>query len=121
MTRGFDANVPARKPRPKISRVISELTSGAVGDADEGKGISTLEESLPLDLPPAGSQGNVTPERAAELPPVSETSPAARPKPVSRPASRGSNGRERIARLRERLEVTAQVPTGAAEPKRAAA
>ena len=39
-TRGFDANVPARKPRT-ISRVLTELTSGP----DNGTPAATLEDA----------------------------------------------------------------------------
>ena len=102
MTRGFDANVPARKPRTKISRVLSELTSGSVAGTEDGKGNggSDLAAAAPAprELTPAG--------------------PAVRTSPV---VSRGSSGRERIAKLRERLVVTAHVPAGAAHPKQTAA
>jgi chromosome segregation ATPase len=120
MTRGFDANVPARKPRTKISRVISELTSGAVAGAEDSKGLTTLEDVLEAPDTPARSQANGASDQAAALPLVDEPSAPAPPRPASRPTSRGSSGKERIARLRERLAVTAHVPTGAAEPKRTA-
>ena len=102
MTRGFDANVPARKPRTKISRVLSELTSGAVAAAEDGK-------------------GNGTPDLAVAAPAAGDASPAAPPRETPRVVSGGPGGRERIARLRERLAVTAHAPAGVAEPKRTAA
>jgi len=43
MTSGFDANVPARKPRTRISRVISELTA-VPQDGDEKQGDHTAAE-----------------------------------------------------------------------------
>src|SRR5689334_10661921 len=123
MTRGFDANVPTRKPRPKISRVISELTSGAVAGAEDGKGLPAIEEALPADRL-AGSQLNVASDAEARRPAAAEPSSFAEPSPAAPPkrASRaGSSGRERIARLREQLAVTEHLPPGLAEPKRTAA
>ena len=106
MTRGFDANLPARKPRTKISRVISELTSGSVAGGDDGKQRSAVEDAAPgAGEVPAGVQEQGTP--ALGQPP--------------RAASRVASGRERITKLRERLAVTAHVPAGAAEPKKTAA
>ena len=102
MTRGFDANVPARKPRTKISRVLSELTSGAVAGAEDGK-------------------GNGAPDAAAAAATPAEAPPAGPRKQTSRIASGSSSGRERIARLRERLAVTAHVSAGVAEPRQTAA
>src|SRR2546427_13105399 len=75
VTTGFDANVPARKPRT-ISRVLTELTA------------------VPLPLPENGNT-SATIELAAE------PAPAA-PKPSPRVA-RGKSGQERAASLRERL------------------
>ncbi len=110
MTGGFQANVPVRKPRTKIARVISELTSGppedttpaapaardAVADARESRGAAVLSAALvarPL---------------------------AASPAKMPTPASPVSDGREQIARLRERL-AAAQARSGVIEPKRTAA
>jgi len=92
-TSGFDANVPARKPRT-ISRVLSELT------AENGK-------------PPA----SIEPVALAPTPGV--TSPPATPKPGPRVA-RGKSGRERTATLRERLAMTAHASAGEAEPQHTA-
>lgn len=96
MTRGFDANVPARKPRP-ISRVLSELTAVS----ESGK--------PPVSLEPAA----VAPMRDV-------TSPPAAPK-RNGPVARGKSGRERAASLRERLAMTAHGSAGVAEPEQTAA
>ena len=95
-TRGFDANVPARKPRP-ISRVLSELTAGS----ENGK-------------PPTNSE----PVALAPTPDVA--SPPATPQQSPRVA-RGKSGRERTASLRERLAATARGSAGEAEPQQTAA
>lgn len=102
MTTGFDANVPARKPRT-ISRVLSELTGGAV--PENGNPPATIE--LTAAAPAPGP--DVTPAPAA-------------PKPGPRVA-RGKNGKERAASLRERLAMTAHasVAGGGAEPRQTAA
>jgi chromosome segregation ATPase len=97
-TRGFDANVPARKPKT-LSRVLSELTAGP----DNGK-------------PPAPSE----PVALAAAPDVASP-PAA---PIQSPAprvARGKSGRERTATLRERLAATARGSAGDAEPQQTAA
>lgn len=98
MTTGFDANVPARKPR-MISRVLTELTGRAVPENGN---------------PPA------TIELAAALPAPDVTAPPAAPKPSSRVA-RGKSGQERTASLRKRLAMTAHGSAGAAEPQQTAA
>ena len=100
MTTGFDANVPARKPRT-ISRVLTELTGGAVPENG---------------TPPA------TIELAAALPTPDVTPPPAAPKPSPRVA-RGKSGQERTASLRERLAMTAHASAagGGAEPQQTAA
>ena len=123
MSGGFDANVPARKPRTKIARVISELTAvppervesrdRAVGDAapaarDVGgdvRGHRVLSATLVANRSDAGAA------RSAAAPPA-KTSTAASP---------ASAGREQIARLRERLAASAHARTGAVEPKQTAA
>ena len=94
MTTGFDANVPARKPRT-ISRVLSELTAVP----ENGK-------------PPASI------ELAAAPPPA-----APKPSPPSPRVARGKSGQERAgaASLRERLAMTAHASSGAAEPLHTAA
>ncbi len=97
MTTGFDANVPARKPRT-ISRVLTELTGGAV--------------------PENGNPPTI--ELAAALPAPDVTPPPAAPKPSPRVA-RGKNGQERTASLRERLAMTAHSSAAGAEPQQTAA
>src|SRR2546427_7667756 len=98
VTTGFDANVPARKPRT-ISRVLSELTAVP----ENGK-------------PPA------TIELAATAPAPDVTPPPAAPKPNPR-AARGKSGPERAgaASLRERLAMTAHRSAAGAEPQQTAA
>jgi len=100
MTTGFDANVPARKPRT-ISRVLTELT--AVADNDHPPPTIELTATAPVPAPAP----DVTPPQPA-------------PKPAPRVA-RGSNGKERAASLRERLALTAHASSGAAEPQQTAA
>ena len=46
MTGGFQANVPVRKPRTKIARVISELTAGRPEGADPS-GDRVVEDAAP--------------------------------------------------------------------------
>jgi chromosome segregation ATPase len=123
MSGGFDANVPARKPRTKIARVISELTavpperveSGgdpAVGDAapaardvgGDARGHHVLSATLVANRSDAGAA------RSAAAPLAKTTA-----------ASPVSAGREQIARLRERLAASAHARTGAVEPKQTAA
>jgi chromosome segregation ATPase len=96
MTSGFDANVPARKPRT-ISSVLSELTA----------------------VPENGhSRSSIEPAAVGPTPDV--TSPPAAPKRRA-PVARGKSGRERAASLRERLAMTAHGSTGVAEPQHTAA
>jgi chromosome segregation ATPase len=100
MRSGFDANVPARKPRTQIGRVLTELTTGleedgpqvieGVVDGSVMDGAIAARESTLLRIPSAPG------------------------------ASRGSAGRERVAALRERLAVAAKAPTTGAEPRRTA-
>ena len=92
MTTGFDANVPARKPRT-IARVLTELTAA------------------PL---PENGNTPATIELAAEPPPL------AAPKPSPRVA-RAKSGQERAASLRERLARSAHGSAGVAEPQQTAA
>jgi chromosome segregation ATPase len=96
VTTGFDANVPARKPRT-ISRVLSELTAVP----ENGK-------------PPASIELAAAPAPAAP-----------KPSPPSPRVARGTSGQERAgagaASLRERLAMTAHGSSGAAEPQQTAA
>ena len=105
MTTGFDANVPARKPRT-ISRVLTELT--AVPESSPPDPLS-LRESSPPDPLSLRERGD---ESLANIKPA--------PKPSSRVA-RGKSGQERAASLRERLAMTAHGSAGVAEPQQTAA
>ncbi|HEY7195073.1 MAG TPA: hypothetical protein VH439_15120 [Gemmatimonadales bacterium] len=103
MTTGFDANVPARKPRT-ISRVLTELTGGAVPENGNPPATIELTATAPAPVP------DVTPPPAA---------PKASP-PSSRVA-RGKSGQERAGSLRERLAMTAHRSAAGAEPQQTAA
>ena len=99
MTTGFDANVPARKQRT-ISRVLTELTA-----------VSESSPPDPLSLRERGDEKPATIELTAEPHPAA---PKASPR-----VTRGNNGKERTASLRERLAMTAHA--GGAEPQQTAA
>lgn len=150
MKGGFDANVPARKPRTRIGQVLTELASGVEEDAaDAADGV--VAERAPARAPEAGN-GNEAAPAAATAPKGPETrKPEATPKepetgepeaaPAAAPASRSKGetqpsgtpsgtpqtasrlavGRERVASLRERLAQAARSPVVGAEPKRSAA
>jgi hypothetical protein len=117
MTGGFQANVPVRKPRTKIARVISELTAGPP------EGVQPSGERVEDAAPPARDAANDARESrgaevlAAALVARPSAAPATR-KPTA--ASPVSDAREQIARLKERL-AAAQARTGVIEPKRTAA
>jgi chromosome segregation protein len=98
VTTGFDANVPARKPRT-ISRVLTELT--AVPESPPPDGLPATIE-LAVGPPPA------VPKQSAPVPPVS-------------PVPRKKSGRERAASLRERLALSAHGSAGVTEPQQTAA
>jgi SWI/SNF-related matrix-associated actin-dependent regulator 1 of chromatin subfamily A len=106
VTTGFDANVPARKPRT-ISRVLTELT--AVSESSPDPSSVPSSPPGPLSVPERGNERTAAIELAAEPP---------APKPGPR-VSRGSNGKERTASLRERLALTAHA--AGAEPQQTAA
>jgi hypothetical protein len=143
MRSGFTANVPARKPRTQIGRVLSELANGT--DDSESNGTSSTHEvngtsevrapfeaaaetqsvAASVEAPPAAPAPRAAPAptpavaRAAERTPVT-AKPAAEPIEPSA-SSRRSSGRERLATLRERLALAAHTSTGSVEPKRTAA
>jgi chromosome segregation ATPase len=104
MSSGFDANVPARRPRTRIGRVISELTSG-VEEGVEGGDPLEVEDVVPAASPHGADRDH--PGRAAGAESRANGTPVPR-------------GRERIERLRERLAAAAHATSGAAEPKRTA-
>ena len=135
MTGGFDANVPMRKPRTKIARVISELTATPAGGEERRVERAEFEPATHAATPAEEpviervygafrAARDPEPARAPHTAPV-YTPPPARPaaalsrKPVA--ASPVAGSREQIAKLRERLAATAHPRTGAAEPQRTAA
>jgi hypothetical protein len=133
MSSGFDANVPARKPRTKIARVVSELTSAPQEGPEDHEDHPAVENPAPAarDAAADSSRGDTradyqvkdTPDAAgaANAPVARVAGPSAEPpKGTSAAASPSSSGREQIARLRERLAATDHAWTTAAEPKRTA-
>jgi hypothetical protein len=112
-TRGFDANVPARKPRP-ISRVLTELTAGSENGTPPTSIESVILAPTPDVTPPPADSRSFAPRAGA---PVAQDNA---PKPSPRVA-RGTSGRERTASLRERLAATARGSAGEAEPQQTAA
>lgn len=118
MTGGFQANVPIRKPRTKIARVISELTSGPPEGAEPSGG-RVAEDTAPPARDAAADAS--VPRGAAVLAAALIARPSAAP-PTRMPTAGSpvSDAREQIARLKERLAAT-QARTGAIEPKRTAA
>jgi len=104
VTTGFDANVPARKPRT-IARVLTELTA--------------VPESSPPDPLSLRERGNEPQAAALPAPPPDVTPSPAAQKPSPRVA-RGKSGQERAASLRQRLALTAH-GSGVAEPQQTAA
>jgi DNA repair exonuclease SbcCD ATPase subunit len=132
MTSGFDANVPARKPRTRLSRVISELTTNPQDGAEAHEGHPVIKDPAVVDRNTADhyqvesrednqSRENVAPDPATDSDAgVSRTAePSTTPfNKRSTTASPTSGGREQIARLRERLAATAHPWSG--EPKRTA-
>ena len=114
-TRGFDANVAARKPRT-ISRVLSELTAGS----DNGKPAASIDDAVTLapteDVTSPPDRRSFAPRAGAPV--AQDDAPKQSPPPR---AARGKSGRERTASLRERLAATARGAAGAAEPQQTAA
>jgi DNA repair exonuclease SbcCD ATPase subunit len=146
MTGGVESNVPARKPRTKIARVISDLTSepGEWSELNETTEPDNRAESAqPLEDAPRAirSSALVAHPRSAEseaaaaqdTPRSVPSTHAPSPAPESAPAPKQpaadtaapytgplAGGREQIARLRERLAASAHPATGALEPQRTA-
>lgn len=132
MTSGFDANVPARKPRTKIARVVSELTSGQQNGAADREERPAADHTAPAAHDAAADarrdfladyQENNTP--GAPVSTDAQTArvggPSAAPaNETATTASPARGGREQLARLRERLAATDHVWSTAAEPKRMA-
>ena len=95
MTTGFDANVPARKPRT-IARVLTELTAVP----ENGNPPATIE--VAVEPQPAAPKQRVPAARAA-------------------PAASAKSGGERAASLRQRLAMSAHGANGGTEPQQTAA
>lgn len=129
MTGGFESNVPARKPRTKIARVISELTSepGEWGELNEPAepvdSFNNSDSAQALEDAPRAIRGTAlvahprSVESVAAEEPASPAAPTAPTAPYTGPLA---GGREQIARLRERLAASAHPATGALEPQRTA-
>jgi hypothetical protein len=140
MTGGFDANVPARKPRTKIARVISDLTSGPQDGAEGGGDRAVVEDAAPAARDTVAdsrgdsrgdSQADYQADYQANRPPdaaVVANHSVARvagpsavpPTGTSTAASPTPGGREQIARLRERLAAAANGRRSARDGGRAA-
>jgi chromosome segregation ATPase len=134
MTGGFESNVPARKPRTKIARVISELTSepGEWGELNETTEPDNRAESAgPVEsferAEGAKSAGSDSAQALEDAPrAVRSAALVAHPRSAEREAAAApyagplAGGREQIARLRERLAASAHPATGALEPQRTA-
>lgn len=122
MTGGFEANVPARKPRTKIARVISELTAEPTEDTKSDADPAVVEDPSPAARDSAARpRGDGARDAAADTSGRAFAVSSAPPKILSDTVSPVSGGREQIARLRERLAATAHPRTGALEPQRTAA
>lgn len=139
MTSGFDANVPARKPRTRISRVISELTSNPQDGAEDHEESAVAEDATQASLDAGDAQADVQADARADGQAdakgnsTSDAAPAANapvaravepspPPPQDTPKAESPawSGREQIARLRERLAATDHAWPSSAEPKRTA-
>jgi chromosome segregation ATPase len=117
MKDGFAANVPARKPRTRIGRVLTELASGV---EEDGAARAVVERAGPTE---AANGNEVVPAAARTSKEAHPRELEATPKGSSTPytASRLAAGRERVASLRERLAQAERSPVVGAEPKRTAA
>src|SRR5690606_26198220 len=141
MKSGFDANVPVRKPRTAIGRVLTELTTEPPAEppvAPNGAEAAAGAEHV-ATADPGGPLGARAPERrfapVNRIQPVLEPAADAAVQPVAVPAEpkppapesvkpepvRVLSARERIAALRERLAATARPPVEEVEPARMAA
>ena len=127
MTRGFDANVPARKPRTKIGRVISELTAvpepaeSAATDEERERDADHVNGAA-IDSPRNGGpeRGTAISSERAQRPTIlrdEEAAPPTSPHAGPTVTTSRSGGREQIARLRERLAAAARTRGDAAEAK----
>jgi chromosome segregation ATPase len=111
MRSGFDANVPARKPRTQAGRVLLQLASDPQPDAE------VAVEPVPTEAPPAAAPA--APPVAAPARPLPATSDVATPRVApaeTTERSRLAASQERLAALRERLAAAERAP----QPGRAA-
>ena len=123
MRTSFDASVPARKPKTHINRVLNELTArtdAAVLDPVAGEPIVEIEQDSAEEfttVPTNGTPAPPQPRRASE--------PAAAPRESTvlqqDPATRVTTEWERLAALRERLDVAAKPRSIGNEPQHTAA
>lgn len=110
MTGGFDTNVPERKPRTRIARVLSELSSD----------VAERPTEAPEEAPPARetSNGTATVTRSGTGARHDSGVPEAG---GARERTRLDAARDRVTSLRERLAQASHPPVAATEPGRAAA
>jgi len=142
MKSGFEANVPVRKPRTAIGRVLTELTAEPEADqpqATNGADAAVVTRSAEPDgqaapLAPRAPDRHAAPVNRIqsvlmESVPEVAVRPAAAPIEPKPPAvestrsepSRLVSARERIAALRERLAAATRPPVEELEPARTAA
>lgn len=144
MKSGFNANVPARKPRTRIGKMLTELTSDAEEnetgapeapssaspdvqpDVQAASAAEVETESLPATIAttaPARSAPSDSPVPKAEAEEVRTEEPRTRRKEAGPTQSqqRMAAGHDRVNSLRERLAAAARAPVAGAEPKRTAA
>lgn len=123
MKTGFDASVPARKPKTQIGRALSEFTSRSATQAIEE--VEDTGRALEPDAPDEAAAPVVSQPAPAPRAPQrqrSESGGSARDVLALRPDSSSvSTGWERVAALRERLAQTAQPRPTAIEPQHTAA
>ncbi len=138
MKSGFDANVPIRKPRTAIGRVLTELTTEPEAEQPEtpvGTDGAAVKDGAEAAGPDAPWPVRAPERRAApvnRIQSVLESVPDVavrpvpapvepKPAPAEDPNSRLASSRERIAALRERLAAAARPPVEEVEPARTAA
>ena len=120
---GFSANVPVRKPRTKIARVISELTAAPAEAAPSRLDPPVVEDApVPVRAADTASHGReiLAAALVAKAADTKGARPSAGPRPTPPAATPLAGGHEQIARLRERLAAAAHLKTAAVEPKRTA-
>lgn len=120
---GFNASLPATKPKTRIGRVLTELTSDPPRIAVEGVEDDVarlLTEDAAETLTAAPATQTVPPPRdrwtRAEAGGLPHETPGSQPDPT-----RILTGRDRLAALRERLALAARPRSTGNEPKHTAA